>query len=258
MTAWGGQTAGALRTGFNRGIAESNGESAAKRSQLYEASANQGGRGPWNRSARLYRLHELLSSLFSLVSRFGGVGLFALTLLDASFLFIPFGPDLLLVVMAARSHEMAPFYALLAAAGSVAGCAIIDPLSRKEGEKGLERLLSRRRLQSVTKRVRKSAPWALSIASLMPPPFPFTPIIIAASALQYPRKKLLTVVGVSRLVRYMTEALLALYFGHQLVEISKSKGLELAVIVLIVISLVGSAITAYKWVQKRKKQEQPA
>jgi hypothetical protein len=92
----------------------------------------------------------------------------------------------------------------------------------------------------------------------MPPPFPFTPIIIAASALQYPRKKLLTVVGVSRLVRYMTEALLALYFGHQLVEISKSKGLELAVIVLIVISLVGSAITAYKWIQKRKKQEQPA
>ncbi|HEX5411257.1 MAG TPA: VTT domain-containing protein [Terriglobia bacterium] len=203
-------------------------------------------------------MHEVVSNLFSLISRFGAPGLFVLTLLDTSFLFIPFGPDLLLVGMVAREHKMAPFYALIAAAGSVVGCAILDVVSRKEGEKGLEKLLSGRRIESVTKRVRKSAPWALSVASLMPPPFPFTPIIIAASALQYPRKKLLTVVGIARLARYGTEALLALYFGHQLVEISKSKGVEWTVISIIVISLIGSAITAYKWIEKSKKQEKAA
>lgn len=259
MTAWGVQTADAINIRLDGEIAGSDGEIAAEVAQTCKAPANHGGfRGPWNWSARPHRLHELVSNLFSFVSRFGGLGLFALTLLDASFLFIPFGPDFLLVAMVAREHTMAPFYALLAAAGSVAGCAIIDPLSRKEGEKGLERLLSRHRVQSVTKRVRKSAPWALSVASLMPPPFPFTPIIIAASALQYPRRKLLTVVGIARLARYMTEALLALYFGHQLMEISRSKGVELAVIILIVISLAGSVLTAYKWVEKRKKHEKPA
>lgn len=254
MTGSGGRAADALSARFNGEIARSGPESAAKGLQLCKAPSNRGAvRKSQNESARLHRLHQLVSSLFSLVSRFGGAGLFALTLLDASFLFIPFGPDLLLVAMVAREHKMWPFYALIAAAGSVAGCAILDVVSRKEGEKGLERVLSRRRIQSVTKRVRKSAPWALSVASVMPPPFPFTPVIIAASALQYPRRKLLTVVGIARLARYLTESVLALYFGHKLVEISESKGLEMAVVALIVISFGGSAVTAYQWIKKRKK-----
>ena len=205
------------------------------------------------RSARSPRLREIVSHLFSLASRFGGPGLFALTLLDASFMFIPFGPDLLLVAKVAQEHKMAPFYALIATAGSVAGCAIIDAVCRKEGEKGLEKLLSRRRIRSVTNRVKTSAPWALSFASIMPPPFPFTPIIIAASALQYPRRKLLTVVGIARLTRYLIEAFLGIYFGRQLVEISSSKSAEIVIISLIFISLGGSVVASYKWIKKVKK-----
>lgn len=210
------------------------------------------------RTARSSRLHDIVSNIFSFASRLGGPGLFALSLLDASFLFIPFGPDLLLVVMVGRAHMMAPVYALLATAGSIAGCAAIDVLSRKEGEKGLERFLSSRRIKSVTKHIRKSAPWALSVASVMPPPFPFTPIIVAASALQYPRKKLLTVVGIARLARYSVEAILGIYFGHQLVEIARSKGIEVLLVCLIVVSLGGSVVTLYKWTRKRKKGSRSA
>lgn len=259
MTGSGGPTADVVSASFSGEIARAQGECAANSIESCKASAkHRGFQGLQNWSARSHRLHELVSNLFSCVSRFGGAGLFALTVLDTSFLFIPFGPDLLLVAMVAQEHKMAPFYALIAAAGSVAGCAILDVVSRKEGEKGLERLLSRSRLQSVTKRVKKSAPWALSVASLMPPPFPFTPVVIAASALQYPRRKLLTVVGIARLARYMTEAVLGLYFGHQLVEISKSRGLEIAVVALIIISLGGSAVTAYQWIKKRKKHKKAA
>lgn len=203
-------------------------------------------------------MHDIVSNIFSFAGRLGGPGLFALSLLDASFLFIPFGPDLLLVVMVGREHIMAPLYVLLASAGSIVGCAVIDVLSRKEGEKSLERFLSPRRIQAVTKRIRKSAPWALSVASVMPPPFPFTPIIIAASALQYPRKKLLTVVGIARLARYSIEALLGIYFGRQLVEIARSKSIEVIIICLIVISLGGSVVTLYKWTRKRRKESRLA
>jgi membrane protein YqaA with SNARE-associated domain len=211
---------------------------------------------PNDASSRMPRLREIVSNLFSLASGFGGLGLFVLTILDASFLFIPFGPDLLLIALVAKEHNLAPLFALIATAGSVAGCAIVDAVSRKGGEKGLERLLSPRRIQSVAKRVRRSAPWALSIASVMPPPFPFTPIIIAASALQYPRRKLLTVVGIARLARYSAEAILGLYFGHQLAEISGSKGVDVVVIGLIVISIAGSAVTSYKWIKRRKRSAQ--
>jgi membrane protein YqaA with SNARE-associated domain len=259
MTGSGGHKADTVSARLNGEIAESDEQSVAKGVQSCKASATHPiFQGSQNCSARSPRLHEIVSNLFSFASQFGGLGLFALTLLDASFLFIPFGPDLLVVAMVARDHEMAPIYAQIATAGSIAGCAIIDAVSRKEGGMGLERLLSRRRVRSVTKRVRKSAPWALSVASVMPPPFPFTPIVIAASALQYPRKKLLTVVGIGRLARYLMEALLGIYFGRRLVEISRSKGVELVITSLIVISLVGSVVTSYKWIKKSKKHKKDA
>lgn len=255
MSGWGRHTADIVSARSIGEIAGSDEECGAKGVQLLNASdTHRLFQGSQKHSARSPRLHEIVSNLFSFGSRFGGFGLFVLTLLDASFLFIPFGPDLLLVAMVARKHKMAPLYALIATAGSVAGCAIIDAVSRKEGEKSLERLLSRRRIRSLTKRVRRSAPWALSVASVMPPPFPFTPVIIAASALQYPRKELLTVVGIARLARYLIEALLAIYFGRQLVEVSRSKSVEVVIISLIVISLGGSVFTSYEWIKEHKQR----
>jgi len=70
------------------------------------------------------------------------------------------------------------------------------------GEKGLERTLGHKRTEYVKKRVKKSAGWALALASLMPPPFPFSPFVAGAAAFQYPRKKLLSVIAASRFVRF--------------------------------------------------------
>ena len=63
----------------------------------------------------------------------------ALSALGSSPLFIPFGNDLLFVVMTARKHEMLMYYALMATVGSVLGCLLDDALSRNGGEKALER-----------------------------------------------------------------------------------------------------------------------
>jgi len=46
------------------------------------------------------------------------------------------------------------------------------------------------------------AAWAVVIACIAPPPFPFTVVIAAASAFQYPRARLLGLVFAARLVRY--------------------------------------------------------
>lgn len=199
-------------------------------------------------------MHGIISHLYSIATQFGGIGLFGICLLDSSFLFLPLATDLLLVAMVVRNHELAPVYALFAALGSVTGCAIIDALSRKEGEKGLERFLSKRRIQSLSKRVKKGAAWALSAASLMPPPFPFTAVVICASALQYPRKKLLIVIGIARFGRFMVEGLLAIYFGSQLLSIVHSSAVKIGIIVLIAISFAGSAVSAYRWMKKRKRR----
>src|SRR5258708_13503956 len=115
------------------------------------------------------------SHLYNFFVRLGGLGLLGLGVLDSSFLFTPFGNDLLVIAMTANHRRLMPYYVVMAAAGSVLGCLVVDLFSRKGGEAGLEKRVSRRRLEYVKRRVRKNAGWAPPSAPLMPPPFPFPP-----------------------------------------------------------------------------------
>lgn len=177
----------------------------------------------------------------------------ALSALDSSPLFIPFGNDLLFIVMSARKHEMMVYYTLMATVGSVLGCLLDDALSRKGGEKALEQRWSSKRLASIKKYTGKNAAWALGIASLLPPPFPFTVFVAAAAALQYPRKKLLLAVGLARFARFLIEGLLAIYLGSRLVlRLVRSPVTEYLVGGLVLVSIAGSIISIRGLAQKKR------
>jgi membrane protein YqaA with SNARE-associated domain len=197
-------------------------------------------------------LNRRLIHFYLLLAHLGGLGLIVLGVLDSSFLFVPFGNDLLVVALSARHHASMPYYALMAAAGSCLGCALTSEIGRKGGEKGLDSHLPRKRLEYLKQRIKQRAGWALAFASLMPPPFPFTPFILVASALKYPRKKLLTVVGVSRLVRFLIEGTLAILVGRRILKIAQSSAVQDGVWVLVVISIVGSAVSVYGWIKKSR------
>ncbi len=193
------------------------------------------------------------SHLFSFFMRLGGLGLVLLGVLDSSFLFMPLGNDLLIVALTVRSHRMLPIYAVLATAGSVLGCLLVDWVSRKRGEEGLERMASGRRLQYVKKKVKDRAGLALAFAALMPPPFPFTLFLAASSALQYPRKKLLGVIAASRLLRFLIVGSLAIAFGEEILRLAKTQTVQIAVISLVVVSIGGSLLSLRSWFKKSKK-----
>ncbi len=193
-----------------------------------------------------------LHHLYIVFSHLGGFGLLSLGIVDSSFLFIPLGNDLLVIAMSAQKHVLMPYYAVMAAAGSVLGCLTVDLVCRKGGEKELEKRVSKKRLNYVKKQLEKDAPWALAFASLMPPPFPFTPFVIVSSALQYPRRKLLGVIGAARLVRFSIEGVLAILVGRRLLRAATSPAFEYAIGILIVICIAGSAISVYRWVSQSK------
>ena len=98
----------------------------------------------------------------------------------------------------------------------------------------------------------KNAIWALAFASLMPPPFPFTPFVAAAAALQYPRRKLLSVIGAARLVRFSIEGVLAIVVGRKMLRYAQSAAFEYAVGDLIVVCVVGSVVSLYTWISQSK------
>jgi membrane protein YqaA with SNARE-associated domain len=195
----------------------------------------------------------IANHLFSFFMRLGGAGLVFLGVLDSSFLFMPLGNDLLIVALTMRSHRMLPVYAALATAGSVLGCLLVDWVSRKRGEEGLERMASARRLAYVKKKVKERAGLALAFAALMPPPFPFTLFLAASSALQYPRKKLLGVIAASRLLRFLIVGWLAIAFGEQILRLAKTQAVQIAVLTLVVVSIGGSLLSLRSWFKKSKK-----
>lgn len=203
-------------------------------------------------------MEHLAAPLFAFFVRLGGFGLLGLGILDSSFLFMPLGNDLLIVALTARRHSFMLYFAAMASAGSVLGCLLVDLVLRKGGEEGLEKYLRPRRLEYIKRKVSKRAGWAIAIACLMPPPFPFTPFIMAAAALQYPRKKMLAIVGALRMVRFSTEGLLAIQFGRGILKLAAAPVVHWAVIGFVIICIAGSVLSVYRWLRCSRRVERRA
>jgi membrane protein YqaA with SNARE-associated domain len=200
-------------------------------------------------------MKHLAQVLLAFFLKFGGVGLLVLGILDSSFLFAPLGNDLLVVATTARHHSVLEmlYYAGMSTIGSVLGCLLVDAVFRKAGEAALDRHLPRKRLEYVKSKVDKNAAWALVLASIAPPPFPFTPFVMAAAALEYPRKKLFTIIGVARMVRFTALGVLALFFGRRILRWAENGVVQGLLVGLIVVCVIGSAISIYGWVRRSRK-----
>ena len=186
----------------------------------------------------------------------GGFGIFLLGIIDASLLFLPLAIDILVVVLSARNHNLWPYYAGMAALGSVAGSFTTDWIGRTGGEKGLEKRLSKKRLQFFQKRVQAGSGVALAMAAVAPPGFPlFSPIVLVAAALNYPRVKLLTIVGVFRFVRFSVEALLAVRFGRRILRLANSPTAQHVISAVVIVSLLGTAWVVFSWIRSSSKKQ---
>jgi len=184
--------------------------------------------------------------------RLGFVGLFLMSALDSSFLVLPFGNDLLLIALVSSNRNGWNWiaYVLVSAIGSVVGVLVVDLIMRKAGEKGLERFVSAKRIEKVKAKLENKGGITVFIATLIPPPFPFTPVVMTASALQSPRGKLLAAVFLGRLVRFGVEAVLALYFGRQMIAFMRSDVVTYAVYGLMGVAIVLSTLSLLRWLKR--------
>ena len=123
-------------------------------------------------------MHNFAHALFRFFWELGGPGLLLLGILDSSFLFAPLGNDLLVVALSAHYHSVPRmlYYAAMSTIGSVLGCLLVDMILRPAGEHGLAKHLPARRIGYIKAKVERNAAWALIVASVAPPPFPFTPV----------------------------------------------------------------------------------
>jgi membrane protein YqaA with SNARE-associated domain len=173
-------------------------------------------------------------------------GLVLLGVLDSSLIFcLPLGIDVVLILLSARNPEMFWAYALLATAGSLTGAAATYWLGMKAGQDGLSRWLGHARLARVRDRVNGKAAAGVAALAIIPPPFPFTALVLASGAFALDAHRFFATLAGARLLRFGAEASLASRYGEQIAAWMESPFFEAAVGVLIVLALGGTALSAY-------------
>lgn len=181
------------------------------------------------------------------------IGVFILAALDSTLFFsLPFGIDFVVIIVAARLQALAWLVPVLATAGSVAGAALTFWMGAKIGEKGLDRYVPSKRLDRIRAKIRNSGAVALAVLDLIPPPFPFTPFVLAAGALDVRARVFFTTLVVCRMIRFGGEAILAARYGRSITRWLDSDIFHDIVTASIVIAMALTALSIVRLVRSAK------
>jgi membrane protein YqaA with SNARE-associated domain len=146
---------------------------------------------------------------------FGTMGLFVVSVIDSSIipLPVPGSTDLLLILLVA--HGANPVLAAIAATvGSIVGGYLCWGTGSKGGEAALQRYLPKRFAKRLSGWVERNGTLAVTASALIPPPFPLTPILLAAGALGVSRRTFLISFSLARTFRYSLVVWLAALYGR--------------------------------------------
>jgi membrane protein YqaA with SNARE-associated domain len=172
------------------------------------------------------------------------LGIVLMGVLDASLVFfLPLGIDFVVIIMAARKPEVFWLHALLATAGSLIGAAGTFWIGKKAGEKGLSRFVSERRLKRIRARVDRGA-FVVAGMAVIPPPFPFTPFVLASGALGMNPWSFFGALAASRALRFGIEAALAAHYGSGILRWMKTPMFQMIVGVFIALAVIGTIVSA--------------
>jgi membrane protein YqaA with SNARE-associated domain len=201
----------------------------------------------------LFHPHPWLAmTVWQHLRRMGGPGLVLLGIADNSVIPLTGSMDVLTIWLAARHLHPWPYYAAMATIGAVAGGYITYALAHKGGKEAMERKLSRRRALKVSKTFERWGFAAIAIPALLPPPFPFVPFLLAAGAMQYPRKKFLAALTLGRGIRYTIAAGLGFHYGRHILRFF-SQYYEPAMAILIGLAVIGGVMSIIQYLRMKKR-----
>lgn len=185
---------------------------------------------------KLPKAPHLPAWLARFVAVMGGGGLFLVAFLDSSVLSFPFVADALVIDLSSQRPARMPYYAAMAALGSLAGCVWLYLLAKKGGEAFFHRRAGRS-ARKARQWVDRHAFLSVFIPSLLPPPFPFKIFVLAEGVFQVPLRTFVAALLLGRGIRYFAEGLFALKYGHQSVNFLIGHGRLFAVASLGVLAL---------------------
>ena len=177
---------------------------------------------------------KLPAWLAHLVATLGGLGLFVVAFLDSSVLSFPIVTDLLVIEESIQNPARMPYYALMATAGSLAGCFWLYLLAKKGGEAFFHSRAGRHAVRA-RRWVESNAFLSVFIPAILPPPLPFKVFILAEGVFQVPLRTFVIALVLGRGLRYFGEGFFAVRYGESATQFLLAHGRSAALIAVGVI-----------------------
>ena len=184
----------------------------------------------------LHPVTKWLTRLSEYLITYGAFGLFTVALLDSTFVPLPSSADALMLLLSTTNPSWMLLYAFMATSGSALGCWILYLISRRAGARALNRF-SEEKQQRVKNWIERYDAFAVLVATLLPPPFPFKLFVITAGVFRFSLVRFMLAIIVGRAFRFLLEGYFAVRYGAQAKEILAKYypfiGLGLAAVIIV-------------------------
>ena len=159
-----------------------------------------------------------LTRLSEYLITFGAFGLFAVALLESTFVPLPSSADALMILLSTTYPSWMVLYAFMATAGSAIGCWILYLISRRAGARALNKF-SETKQRRVKNWIEKYDAMAVLVATLLPPPFPFKLFVVTAGVFRFSLLRFMLAIIAGRAFRFLLEGYFAVRYGAAAKEI---------------------------------------
>jgi len=199
------------------------------------------------------------NSLWKWIHSLGAPGLILLGIADnAPFLSAPAGSvDATVILLAWHNRKWWAYYALMAIIGEVIGGYLTYRFAEKSGEQTLEKKFGKARVAQVYKWfAKRGAGVVVMVGAILPPPFPFTPVLTTAGVIHYPKNRFLPCLVIGRSARFFLVAYLGQRFGQAIIDFFVQY-YRPTLYVLIALAAFGglAALVYFKWYRPRAQRE---
>jgi len=172
----------------------------------------------------------------------GAPGLFLVAFLDSSFFSLPEIADLLVIWMVTQHKGRLVIYVIAATLGSTAGCLLLYSLGRKGGDALVRKRFHSASVDKAMAAFRRYGIMAVLIPSILPPPAPFKIFVLLAGVAGIGAWRFATAILIGRGARYLTEGVLAVWYGERALAFIHTHGRFIS---LVVVGLLAAGFAGY-------------
>jgi membrane protein YqaA with SNARE-associated domain len=162
----------------------------------------------------LHPVTKALGRFSEYLITYGAFGLFVVALLDSTFVPLPSSADALMIVLSTAHPSWMLLYAFMATAGSALGCWILYLVSRRAGARALNRF-SEAKQHRVKSLIDRYDIFAVLVATLLPPPFPFKLFVVTAGVFRFSLVRFMLAIVAGRAFRFLLEGYFAVRYGAE-------------------------------------------